>query len=325
MPKNWNGEGVDPFPDNRQEQRYVLGVDGGGSKTVGILADVSGVERARVMLGASNPNVVGIEASAGRLAEVVRTCCAAAGVDPRLIAKAVFGIAGAGSENNRRDLALALSTLLVPSIPFELTTDARIALEGSFSGGPGAAIVAGTGSIVVVKNDAHEIASYGGWGRLIGDPGSGTAIGMDAVRMVVRTIDGVEHAGALRSALAREYHWNSRSDIISAVYRQNFDIAAIVPLVMKLVEAEDPYAIRIFRNAAAELADLAATILSMTAAPSIRVATCGGLIDHATNYRTMLVEELTAKDSRIAAQMPERSPVMGAVLMARGQDKDLPQ
>ena len=59
---------------------------------------------------------------------------------------------------------------------FRVESDARIALEGSFSGKEGSILIAGTGSIMFGKDEAGEIHRVGGFGRYIGDEGSGYRI-----------------------------------------------------------------------------------------------------------------------------------------------------
>ena len=50
---------------------YIIGADGGGSKTAMLLARTDGSEVARLTAGASNPTDLGIENSASFLTETV--------------------------------------------------------------------------------------------------------------------------------------------------------------------------------------------------------------------------------------------------------------
>ena len=55
---------------------YIIGADGGGSKTAMLLARTDGSEVARLTAGASNPTDLGIENSASFLTETVARLCA---------------------------------------------------------------------------------------------------------------------------------------------------------------------------------------------------------------------------------------------------------
>ena len=190
----------------------VFGADGGGTKTLGVLADVSGTELARMQVGPGNPNVAGVDAAARNLLELIGGCCEIARRSPQEIGAAVFGLAGVGSHEVRGSLDDALHLLAVPrgwsSLPMFLETDARIALEGAFGGGAGIVLIAGTGSNVIGKLPAGDVVSVGGWGRTLGDEGSGYAIGLDAARAVAREIDGRGNAPRLRALLADRFGWS---------------------------------------------------------------------------------------------------------------------
>ena len=54
---------------------------------------------------------------------------------------------------------------------FFLVGDHVIALEGAHDGGPGIAVISGTGSICFGKRPDGKIERAGGWGHIIGDAG----------------------------------------------------------------------------------------------------------------------------------------------------------
>jgi glucosamine kinase len=181
----------------------VLGADGGGTKTLGILADAGGNELARFQVGPGNPNVVGIDGAAANLLDLVTGCCERAKLLPRDVGAVVFGLAGAGNAAVRARLTDALRSGATQRgwehPKFTIETDARVALEGAFGGGPGVVIIAGTGSILIGKLSDGTVTSVGGWGRMLGDEGSGFHIGSEAIRAVTRDIDG---RGAAETATA---------------------------------------------------------------------------------------------------------------------------
>ena len=71
-----------------------------------------------------------------------------------------------------------------------IVNDATAALVGGTGHPFGVVCVAGTGSIAFGVNRAGERARAGGWGHLLGDEGSGYAIGLEALRAVCRASDG---------------------------------------------------------------------------------------------------------------------------------------
>jgi N-acetylglucosamine kinase-like BadF-type ATPase len=304
------------------DTHLLLGADGGGTKTLGILAGGDGRELARCQVGASNPNVVGVETAAAHLADLLTSCCDRAGREPADVGAAVFGLAGAGNAAVQKRLTSALEKVLqdrdipMPKVRFE--TDARIALEGAFRGGPGIIVIAGTGSAILGKSPDGTITLVGGWGRTIGDEGSGYSVGLEAIRAVARRIDGRDGPSSLQTILAEEFGLTSRERLVNAVYQEGFVLPSVAPAVMKAAEQGDPAALGIFKRGAALLAEQVGVLLRAYAVlPQVGVVFVGGLIDHDCVYVGMLREAILALSPAVRVHPPQDPPAYGAVLLAK--------
>ena len=90
---------------------------------------------------------------------------------------------------------------LLPDVPALIHNDAVIALA-SGTGGQlyGVVLISGTGMIAMGFNRAGERRRAGGWGALLGDGGSGYAIGAAVLRAVTWAADGRGPATSLTSA-----------------------------------------------------------------------------------------------------------------------------
>src|SRR5579859_4994445 len=84
--------------------RYVLGFDGGGTKTDCVLMDETGAIVARTRSGASNAVNVGPEASANALADSGLEALRLAHGNPEQIESVVAGISGAGEYSLRHSI-----------------------------------------------------------------------------------------------------------------------------------------------------------------------------------------------------------------------------
>jgi N-acetylglucosamine kinase-like BadF-type ATPase len=304
------------------ESSLILGADGGGSKTLGILADVDGTEVARCYVGASNPNVVGVKEAADNLAELLLACCNEAGRSPEELSAAVFGLAGAGNATIKARLLGALETVLqkrglkMPRTQIE--SDARIALEGAFGGGPGIIVIAGTGSSVLGKSSEGVITLVGGWGRLLGDEGSGYFVGREALKALATMLDGRAKTSPLRSLLENRFGLGSREGVVNAVYQEALAIPSLAPAVLEVAEQGDLVAADIFRRGAALLAEQLAVLVRLYQdLPRIGVVFVGGLIDHDNFYTRTLRDAAWALSSAVDVAPPLHSPAMGAVLLAQ--------
>ena len=300
----------------------VLGVDGGGTKSLGLLTDGNGAVLARGLVGGSNQNVIGTDAAAANLAALILLCCREAGRTPAEIGAAVIGLAGAGAPHERKALVEAINGSLHRNggthVAITIETDARIALEGAFAGGAGVVVIAGTGSIVIGKTPSGEIKRVGGWGRTLGDEGSGYYLGLQAIRALTMEFDGRGSAGSLRKTLASRFDWTTREAVIASVYRGNLDIPSIAPLVLDAATAGDPVGLGILREAASLLAaQVGVTVRQLGLAGNSGVVFIGGLIDHDTLYARLLREAIVASCPQAEVRPPLHPPAHGAVLMAR--------
>ncbi len=299
----------------------MLGVDGGGTKTQGLLADGAGTVLARGRGNGSNQNVIGIDNAALNLAELIVSLAKTAARPVSDIGSAVLGLAGAGSARDRQVLTEAVHARLramdLPAVPITIQTDGRVALEGAFNGGPGVVAVAGTGSVVMGKSPGGETLSIGGWGRVIGDEGSGYFIGLEAIKAVSREIDGRGEAGRLRVALSSRFGLETRERFIAAVYREKFDIPSIAPAVLEAAEAGDAVALGILSRASGALAlQVVAAIDRLGMRGGAGVVMIGGLIDHESIYSLMLAAEIRKSVPAANFHAPMNGPAHGALLLA---------
>jgi N-acetylglucosamine kinase-like BadF-type ATPase len=292
----------------------VFGADGGGTKTLGILAEHEGKILTQRTVGATNVNVVGIDRAAQTLYGLLQACCSDAGCEMEELRAIVLGLAGAGREENRDGLRERLCALAGRPLPLFIETDARVALEGAFDGGPGVVMIAGTGSIVMGKNAAGEIACVGGWGRVLGDEGSGYWLGREAVRALTRYYDGRNGSSVLAEMFGREFGLDSRERIVAAVYQERFDFAALASAVLRAAEMNDSDAMHILTRGASELVEQVRAVVERFS-DAARIALVGSLIEKENVYSRIVKEQVTERIPSAAICKPLHSPAAGAVLM----------
>ena len=163
---------------------YLLGIDGGGTKTVFRLADESGQPLSTVYKGASNPNDIGMENTFSLLREGIYEACS--GIPHGRIT--VFaGIAGGGLSGNNAE-ALHRFFEDFSFLAFENGSDIEN-LAALSSEEKRVLVIMGTGFIVYAINGAEK-KRISGWGQLFDEGGSGYTIGRDAISAVLSAGDG---------------------------------------------------------------------------------------------------------------------------------------
>ena len=307
------------------QPRYVIGLDGGGTKTAAALCALDGALLAEAQGGPSNMQVIGVEKAAETILDLVASCCHSIGCTPDQIGSVVAGLSGAGRTSDQGLMVEAIRQLAAGR---EMTldrvaveSDARIALEGALTGKPGIIVIAGTGSIVYGKDARGGIHRSGGWGRIVGDEGSGYAIGSMAFHAVARMLDGRDKKTMLHRLFERTHALGTQEAIINAVYRQGFDIASVAPLVMAAAEKGDPHAKRILAKGRDDLVEVIETCLKMLtmnkrSPERIPLAFIGGLLTNENIYSRKVRSTIRRRLPRIHIQPAESSPVIGAALLA---------
>ncbi|MDI6767000.1 MAG: BadF/BadG/BcrA/BcrD ATPase family protein, partial [Bacteroidota bacterium] len=177
-----------------EHRRYVIGIDGGGTKTNALIVGQDGTVFAECNAGPTQIQTFGVKLVAASLFDLIRECCKKIDCKPENLQSIIMGIAGAGRSSDRVDLTDTLLSLsLKKKFPLKnitVETDAWIALEAAFAGGAGVVVIAGTGSIALYRTEDGKLLRAGGWGNILGDEGSGYAVARDALNLVMRQFDG---------------------------------------------------------------------------------------------------------------------------------------
>jgi N-acetylglucosamine kinase-like BadF-type ATPase len=307
--------------------QFVIGIDGGGTKTAAMIADLKGNILAQHIAGPSNFQVMGVEKAARVILSLIKECCNSVGCFPKNIRATTVGLAGAGRPDDKKRMVNGLRRLTsskkVPLRNVRIESDALIALEGAFSGGAGIILIAGSGSIAFGKDEKGTIHRAGGWGRILGDEGSGFFIGKHALTVVCRYLDGRSAPTLLTAMVAKKFGLKTSTDIISAVYKDNLNIAAIAPLVFEAGEQGDAAASEIIQLASIELAEHVRALVTKiqdgkeeTVRRKIPLSFIGGLIAEETPLTRALRRQISNSFPNIDIVVPMAPPVYGAVLMA---------
>ncbi|MFZ0456409.1 MAG: BadF/BadG/BcrA/BcrD ATPase family protein [Ignavibacteriaceae bacterium] len=301
--------------------KYLIGIDGGGTKSDCAVADQEGNILFETKGAPSNFLIEGTEKVAESILDLINKCKHSLSFDYSDIESILIGTAGAGRRNDAERLKKSFIEFSnIKGINFKnffVESDARIALEGAFSGMPGAILICGTGSIMFGKALNGDIHRVGGFGRLIGDEGSGQSIGRKGLNAVSKQFDGRGSFNLISKYLEDKFEINSAEKLITEVYRNNFDIASIAPAVISAAENNDETAMRIIDEESDELLKYIYAIKKKLNLNELKISFLGGLINNENFYSKKLKEKIMNEFPGIKIQAPQNSPAMGAILMAK--------
>ncbi len=300
---------------------YIIGIDGGGTKTHCIITGINGKKLFECFGNASNFLVRGTEEVSLTIYNLVNECKNNLNINYDEIEAVLIGSTGAGRIDDAQKLESDFKNYAkskgIRFKLFRVESDARIALEGAFSGKPGSILIAGTGSIMFGKDGKGNIHRVGGFGRFIGDEGSGYAIGKKGLTAVSKEFDGRGKHSLVTSLIAEKFKIDSSEVLINKIYKNNFNIASIAPSVFAAAEKDDEAALKIIDEETNELLLHIETMLRKIELPILDVVFIGGIITNENIYSKILRNKIKNKLEKVNIKEPDYPPEMGAVLMAQ--------
>lgn len=241
---------------------YCIGIDGGGTKTEGVLTDTAGNVLCQRTYGASNPNDVGLDVSAALISELISELTSAEGPMPLQEVSIFAGIAGALS------LREALCERIRQKLPhvgaLSVHSDVINLLSSAAPSGEGVCLICGTGSVCFARSK-DAFLRIGGWGYLLDSAGSGYDVGRMALEAVLKAGDGRADATAhtpLRQALTTHLGCPPEQAMTQIYEKGKPYIAACAPVVFDLARKGDPVSDRILQVNAQALADCISAALT---------------------------------------------------------------
>ena len=279
--------------------RFIAGIDGGGTKTKVVVASPEGEHLLTQVFGPFNLNSIGAERFAALLDEI----CAWLNGQGQCLALCI-GSAGISNQEMTRLVSEGMQRGGITN--WKLVGDQVIALTGALEGRPGIALIAG------------QFARSGGWGHLIGDEGSGYALGRDALAAVARAWDGWGEKTLLSELLATELGLDDQKKIISYTYGGDKSrIAALSRLVEQAAAQDDHVAQEIICANAVQMTRLVGAVAKQLKLESPEVAMLGGLLENETMLRAQFRAEMAKQHPEMTCVAPHRDAAAGAVMLAK--------
>lgn len=292
--------------------KYLLGIDGGGTKTEFLLTDINGNEIKRSILGTSNPVNTGIEKAKEVLIQGISAVCN--GLNFSEIS--VFaGLAGSASEDINEIFYDFLGSFGFGA--YSNGSDADSAVSVSLKGENGVSVIMGTGIIAFSCKDEKKYR-IGGRGYLIDKGGSGFCFGSDALNSAYEFIDG-RGGSELILKLVEEKLGQKLKDSVSAIYSGGATyVASFAPIIFAAYKQGDADAERILDKNAYEAAKLISAAKRHLKKDD-KTVICGGLCKQKDILKPFLLKHLEENTSLTFSDEPI---INGAILLAKSNITD---
>jgi glucosamine kinase len=303
---------VEPRIDG--DARFVMGVDGGATKTLAAVLDLN---EQTLHLGhgaSSNPDAVGAQVATASLLKATDEAISRAGIAREQLDAAVLAIAGTDTD--------AVATHVRERRPstWVVVNDVVGAWAAATGARPGVGAISGTGSNVFGVGPDGRAWRAGGWGHILGDEGSGYWLAVQSIKAALNDRECSGPETALSAAAVDFFDVSSVEALAKLVYSKPLakgEIAAFAIETARAANAGDEVALDLYWRAAIEIGRQVAAVVEQTGlAHDFPV----GLIGSAFKAGAPFVEPLSTAVRAVAPQarvaVVEMAPVGGCVLLA---------
>jgi N-acetylglucosamine kinase-like BadF-type ATPase len=294
--------------------RFVMGVDGGATKT---LAAVLDLQDRRLYLGhggSSNADAVGARVATDSLVKATEEALARAGIAREQVDAAVLAIAGTDTD------AVAAHVRERCPATWVVVNDVVGAWAAATDARPGVGVISGTGSNVFGVGPDGRAWRAGGWGHVLGDEGSGYWLAVQSLKAALADRERSGPETALSAAAIDFFGVRSVEALATLVYAKPLskgEIAAFAIETARVAHAGDTVARGLYAHAASELARQIAAVVAQT---SLVGDFPVGLIGSAFKAGELFVRPLAEAIHKLAPQaqvaVVDVAPVGGCMLLA---------
>lgn len=294
---------------------FYIGVDSGGTKCELMIES----NEKKILFNNSykgiHYSVSGSEIYSDVIASYIRDSIHTTKLELKNCLGICLGIAGAREEKDRKKIYNALSKKL----NFEnirVTTDAMTALYGAFEGKDGIILISGTGSVLYGYTNG-KIFRVGGWGRVIGDEGSGYWIGRKALNCITKEFDEQKKNPSMLSRRLYKELGINKTNVNEKVFQPDFEMQKIAPIVIECAEKKCRIGIKIINKAVKGLLYLIKVFLRISKRKNpIQIAFIGGIVENENILSNKLKNEIR-KLKIVEVVKKKYSSAYGAILILR--------
>ena len=290
--------------------KYIIGIDGGGTKTLGVLFDINGKELRRVEHGFSNFSI-DEDIAKSNVEHTIEDLVKDLEHNRELFIQ--MGIAGYSK--------IKKSTLFIKSLEkkfdatVDLDSDAIIALYSVKKDKDINVImvIGGTGSVLMVT-DGEKTNLIGGFGHLLGDEGSAYHLSITALKKIIDEKESNLSYSNLSEMILKEINVIDYQDIKNFVYNSNkSDIAKLSKFIAECALNQDQDAIDLLKMEGKHLAKQTINAYNKSShKEKVIIALRGGFLLNAPYVKETLIEELRKSIKDFEIDIYPIEPVIGA-------------
>lgn len=298
---------------------YLIGIDGGGTKTAITIARPYEPPMTEVRETGCSYQMLGIDGAVRVIVRGIHAALQKAGAGLCDCAGCCIGLPCYGEDARQDALIFAELEKALAPVPVHIVNDVEVGWAGALGGAAGIHLVAGTGSIVFGKNEAGQTARCGGWNEFFGDEGSCYWIGREAMSVFTKQADGRLPRGALYEIVRQALGFTADMAFIDCIIKQyapyRNQVASFQRFAAQAAAAGDASVLPLYARAAKELAMMVRALCGrLHFSDGTSVSYSGGLFQTGDLILAPLKEEVSALHCTL--RTPQKTAAEGALLLA---------
>ena len=304
----------------KENLHYVIGVDGGGTKTVAALANLRGKILTQSRSGSSNPRNVGIKKAVLNITRAVKPLLKRKKGKITSVAIALPAIEEEYRGRKKEILKFLRVQKEIPKIfqgEVEIFSDQLVAFRAGTDEKDGVILIAGTGSVAHGWRKNRDVKASG-WGW-VADEGSAFWVGHKAIQVILKDLDQRGEKTLLTELAFKEFKVKEINAFLKKLYSEN--ITFIIPrfsiICDKASQKGDRIAREIMKEAGRELALAANTVIKKLHFQKQKFP----LVLVGSVFKTKIVFETMKREIKKIAPRAQfihlkKAPVLGAIKLA---------
>lgn len=304
--------------------RYLMGVDGGNSKTYTLITDEVGKTMGSGISGGGNYESVGIERASRNIKDSIDKALKEANLQFDDIDFVQYGLAGADGEKGH-----SIFRDVLGAIPFKRWDLVCDTLEGLRLASPenyGVVLICGSGTNALGRSKDGAIVQTGGFGYLYGDAAGGRFLATETFRAAIRSSEYREVPSLLTKMIPEFLGFTTIHDVVEDFLNRS---VTEIPLELTKVlhqaaDQGDQLAIRLLVKVGYELGVAANSVIRRLGGfgeEVIPIVLIGSILQKAQNRHliTSLRETVERNNKKIKLVIPQLDPVYGSIFLAMDQ------
>jgi len=305
-----------------KEKKYIIGVDGGGSKTTAVLADLNGKILKKAKEGSSHPRNIGVDRAINNLALAIERVMP----ENKEVLVAFLGLPAMEEEFKFKKEKIRKELLKRKKISplFEgkliIGSDQLIGFKSGTDEKEGIVLIAGSGCAIHGWREGKEI-KVDGWGYL-SELGSSFRVGQRALQEIFKDLDGRSSKTLITDLIFKKLKIKNKENLIKKIYSKNpIDIIpSFATLADKAAKRKDRMAKKILQDVADELVYSTEVVIKKLGFQNkdFPIVLIGSMFDS-----KIVLDRVKKGIKRIVPKAkfirPKKEPVVGAVKLALEQ------